>query len=69
MGQRNSRDEPPMLAELSNWVTVAPNSTTSNATATVTITNVAPAEVTTATIAKWLNVEENGTIYFIPMWT
>ena len=40
-----------------------------NATATVTISNVAPAAVGTATISKWLKVTSLGTTYYIPMWT
>lgn len=40
-----------------------------NATANVSITNVAPAAVGTATISKWLEVYDNGTAYYIPMWT
>lgn len=46
----------------SNW--------TANGTATVTISNVAPAGVGTATISKWLTVKDNaGTVYYIPAWT
>lgn len=41
-----------------------------NATATVTISNVAPAGVGTATISKWLTFRDDvGTVYFIPCWT
>lgn len=40
-----------------------------NATATVTISNVAPAAVGTATISKWLKVTSLGVEYYIPMWT
>ena len=40
-----------------------------NATNTVTISNVAPAAVGTATIAKWMKVNQGGTDYYIPMWT
>lgn len=40
-----------------------------NATATVTISNVAPAGVGTATISAWLKVTVQGTVYYIPMWT
>ena len=43
---------------------------TANATETVTITNVAPAAVGTATISKWLEIQdESGTAYYIPLWT
>ena len=43
---------------------------TANASATVTISNVAPAGVGTATITKWLTVTDNaGTVMYIPAWT
>ena len=41
----------------------------SNATANVSISNVAPAAVGTATISKWLKVRVEGVDYYIPMWT
>ena len=41
---------------------------TANATANVSITNVAPAAVGTATISKWLTINVEGTDYYIPMW-
>ena len=37
--------------------------------ATVTISNVAPSGVGTATITNWLKVTVQGTVYYIPMWT
>jgi hypothetical protein len=40
-----------------------------NGTETVTISNVAPAGVGTATISKWLKVVDQGTVYYIPMWS
>lgn len=40
-----------------------------NGTANVSITNVAPASVGTATISKWLKVFIGGTAYYIPLWT
>ena len=40
-----------------------------NASENVSITNVAPAGVTTATISKWMVIDDGGTTYFIPMWT
>ena len=40
-----------------------------NGTNTVTISNVAPSLVGTATISKWLKVFHDGTTYFMPMWT
>jgi len=46
-----------------NAVTVA------NATNNVTISNVAPAAVGTATISRWLVMYIDGIAYYIPMWT
>ena len=40
-----------------------------NGTNTVTISNVAPATVGTATIARWLKIRVSNTDYFIPCWT
>lgn len=42
---------------------------TSNGSGTVTISNVAPAGVQTATITSWLTIKVNGIDHFIPMWT
>ena len=43
---------------------------TANGSANVTISNVAPAGVGTATISKWLTVEDDsGNIFYIPAWT
>ena len=43
---------------------------TANASGTVTISNVAPSGVGTATISKWLNVtDDGGTVMYIPAWT
>jgi len=37
---------------------------------TVTISNVAPSGVGTATITKWLTVtDDGGTVMYIPAWT
>jgi len=44
-------------------------SLTANATANVTISNVAPAAVGTATISAWLEIDVAGTKYYIPCWT
>jgi hypothetical protein len=43
--------------------------TEANGTAALSITNVAPAGVTTATISKWLKVTDQGVVYYIPMFT
>jgi len=40
-----------------------------NGTNTVTISNIAPAGVGTATISAWMKVTVQGTIYYIPMFT
>lgn len=45
------------------------NQTIANGTANVTISNVAPAGVGTATISKWLIIVNEGVTYYIPMWT
>ena len=43
---------------------------TANASGTVTISNVAPSGVGTATISKWLTVtDDGGTVMYIPAWT
>ena len=43
---------------------------TANASGTVTISNVAPSGVGTATISKWLTVTDvGGTVMYIPAWT
>ena len=42
---------------------------TANATANVSITNIAPAAVTTSTISAWLEIDVAGTKYYIPCWT
>lgn len=41
-----------------------------NGSANVTISNVAPAGVGTATISKWLQFTgSDGVVYYIPVWT
>jgi hypothetical protein len=43
---------------------------TANASGTVTISNVAPSGVGTATITKWLTITDNsGVVMYIPAWT
>ncbi len=42
---------------------------TANGSANVTISNVAPAAVGTATISAWLEIDVAGTKYYIPCWT
>jgi len=43
---------------------------TANASGTVTISNVAPSGVGTATITKWLTItDDSGVVMYIPAWT
>ena len=42
---------------------------TSNASAVIKVTNVAPAAVTTSVISGWLPVTIKEVEYFIPLWT
>ena len=43
---------------------------TANATATITISNVGPAGIGTATISKWFTVQDcAGAVYYLPAWT
>ena len=72
MGTRNSRDESMIIYTSGGKGLVIGNQGTlqDNGTETVTISNVAPAAVGTATISKWLPViDASGTVYYIPMWT
>ena len=69
---RNQRDESINSVvgnNLGYWTSISSEQLTANATATVTISNVAPAAVGTATISSWLPISVGGTLYFIPMWT
>ena len=68
MGIRNSNDEALRLSRRiftdgTNGVVI------NNSTQPVTISSVAPANVGTATISKWLQFDLDGNIYYIPMWT
>jgi hypothetical protein len=40
-----------------------------NGTAGITISNVGPSAIGTATITKWLAVNISGTIFYMPLWT
>lgn len=53
---------------MDNGAMVVP-SLTANGSATVTVGNVAPAAVGTATISAWLEIDVGGTKYYIPCWT
>ncbi len=66
MVSRSDRDE---SVEMNKIISIGSSNLEANATANVTISNVAPAGVGTATISKWLKVDDNGTTYYIPMWT
>ena len=54
--------------KMDNGAIVVP-SLTANHTANVTISNVAPAAVGTATISAWLEIDVAGTKYYLPCWT
>ena len=66
---RNENDENPIINNRPRIITGSNGVISSNGTNTVTISNVAPAGVTTATIAQWLVINSGGVDYFIPMWT
>ena len=40
-----------------------------NASQTITISNLGPAGIGTATISKWLKVTDQGKVFYITMWT
>ena len=51
-------------------ITLRADAETANASQAITISNVGPAGVGTATISKWLTiVGSDGVTYYIPMWT
>ena len=54
--------------KMNNGAIVVP-SLTANSNANVTISNVAPNAVGTATIAAWLEIDVSGVKYYIPCWT
>ena len=65
---RSERDETETLNKTIKFNT--DQTVEANGTANVSISNVAPAGVGTATITKWLTVRSsNGTLFYIPMWT
>lgn len=66
----NSREVITQALTLNTSLTLGASMETANGSATVTISNVAPAGVGTATISKWLTVVgSDGVTYYIPMWT
>lgn len=66
---RNQRDENLIISTQAGGNIYVSEGLKANATNNVTISNVAPAEVGTATISGWLPVVVQGTTYYIPMWT
>jgi len=73
MGSRNQRDESLVIqnSNSNDGIEVDGGHATDNGTNTVTISNVAPAAVGTATISKWLPITDSVTRirYYIPLWT
>ena len=71
---RNQRDEGGLrmtaaTLKTSHGAAELADSISANGSANVSITNVAPAAVTTATISQWLQVDVDGGVFYIPMWT
>ena len=67
---RDENDENPRIRTVDTSFLVQNQTFEANGTNNVTISNVAPALVGTATIAQWLKVKgEDNTTYFIPCWT
>jgi hypothetical protein len=66
---RNQRDETTIISGTDLVIDDTPAMITANGTNNVTISNVAPAGVGTATIAKWLTIRLGETDYYIPLWT
>lgn len=65
---RNQRDEN-LVVQNPDEILISSSQTEANGTANVTISNVAPSGVGTATISQWLKIRIGGTFYYIPMWT
>ena len=66
---RNQNDEN-LIVTTPEVIKISNSSFAGNGTNTVTISNVAPATVGTATISKWLAFQDDaGTTYYIPCWT
>lgn len=65
---RNERDET-LFVSTPDDITFATRHMSDNGSNNVTISNVAPAGVGTATISKWLVVSIGGVTYYIPLWT
>lgn len=69
MGNRNTTDENVVIGGGNIFIPNTATSQSANGSNTVTISNVAPSGVGTATISKWLKIRSGATIYYIPMWT
>jgi hypothetical protein len=66
---RNQNDENTIISA-SDIFQIGAKGFTSNASGNVTISNVAPSGVGTATISKWIRLlDNNGTVLYIPCWT
>lgn len=65
---RNQRDEN-LQVDTPVQTTSGGSVTVTNGSANVTISNVAPAGVGTATISRWLVWTIDDIAYYIPMWT
>ena len=69
---RNENDEVLVMPNTNNALRLGNSlgtATANNGSSNVTISNVAPAAVGTATISKWLIINVDGDDMFIPMWT
>ena len=62
---RSENDNTPQIVGVPN----ISGNTAANGSETITISNVGPAGVGTATISKWLVVKNGGVDHYIPMWT
>lgn len=65
---RNQRDEN-LVIDGNADIRITTQHITENATNNVTISNVAPAAVGTATISRWLRIDISDVSYYIPLWT
>ena len=69
---RNENDEVLVMPNKSKAVRLGNSlgsSTAANGSSNITISNIGPAAVGTATISKWLIINVDGDDMFIPMWT
>ena len=69
---RSQRDEVTVIANPNqdgSGIFIDDTQTIANGTANVTISNVAPSGVGTATISGWIPIRIGTTIVYIPYWT